>query len=370
MLIVTARDPLQRSYGSTGYAQIRAALDSWAAVEGDRVLAVDDAGDLQALQLPVSSSDSTGEAAEIQATIRSARQRYPALLQSVLLAGGPGVIPFFSQQNPVMDRSLDSDEAVPTDNFYGALADTGQEFLAPSLPVGRMAVSDNASVDDFVSLIEGFPRRTSPPAVGQAGSALVVNQDWADYSSRVAQALPGPLSWHLVPGYEMNEATRQDAARSTLYFNLHGFNGDPDWKAYSTVQQDFIPAVTPDGLDRSCVGGALCFAECCYSAQIQGRTPDNSCALKLVQQGATLIGATGLAYGSYLASDFFLEDADFLARAFFQSVGAGMSVGAALCNARKLYLSDSVESRSGAPWQYKQKTLLQFVLYGNPQMTH
>jgi hypothetical protein len=168
----------------------------------------------------------------------------------------------------------------------------------------------------------------------------------------------------------MNVATRQDAARRTLYFNLHGFTDDPDWKCYSTVQKDFVAAVTPDGLDRSCVAGALSFAECCYGGQIEGRSAEDSCALKLVQEGASFIGATGLAFGSYIASDVFLEDADFLARAFFEGVGVGQPIGLALRNARKLYLNDSVEARSGSVWQYKQKTLLQFVLFGNPQTIH
>src|SRR6266480_838418 len=245
-----------------------------------------------------------------------------------------------------------------------------EEQLAPSRPVGRLAVPDNASIDDFVELVQRFPHRTNPPAVGQPGAALVINQDWADYSRKVAQALPEPLVWHLAPGYEMNAATRKDAARATLYFNLHGFINDPEWKCYSTLQRDFVAAVTPGGLDRSCVAGAVSFAECCYGAQIQGRTADDSCALKLVQEGASFIGATGLAYGSYIASDIFLEDADFLARGFFQGVAAGQPIGSALSTARNLYLNDSAEARSGEVWQYKQKTLLQFVLFGNPQTVH
>lgn len=366
MLIVTARNALQESYGSAGYAQIREALDAWASVDGDRVVAVDDPADMQAMKLPTATDGPT----DIQRAIRAANQLYPTIVQSILLAGGSSLLPFFSLSNPVTDRLIDPDDEVLSDNPYGALADTWQESLAPSLPVGRLAIPDGAGVDDIVALLETLPHRANGPIAGQPGSALVVNQDWADFSSKVAQALPDPLSWHLAPGYEMNEATRQDAARAVLYFNLHGFVDDPDWKCYSTVQKDFVSAVTPSGIDRSCVARALSFAECCYGAQIQGRTADNSCALKLVQQGATFVGATGLAYGSYLASDVFLEDADFLARAFFQSVGAGLSVGAALCNARKLYLSDSVEGRSGAVWQYKQKTLLQFVLLGNPQTFH
>jgi hypothetical protein len=366
MLIVTARNALQESYGSAGYAQIREALDAWASVDGDRVVAVDDPTDMQAMKLPTA----TDGPADIQRAIRAANQLDPTIAQSILLAGGPSILPFFSLPNPVEDRPTDPDGAVLSDNPYGALADTLQEFLAPSLPVGRLPVPDSAGVNDFVALLETFPHRANEPAAGQPGSALVVNQDWADYSRKVAQALPDPLIWHLTPGYEMNAATRQDAARATLYFNLHGFIDDPDWKCYSLVQKDFVPAVTPDGLDRSCVAGALSFAECCYGAQIQGRSADDSCALKLVQEGATFIGATGLAFGSYIASDVFLEDADFLARAFFQGVGAGQSIGSSLRNARRLYLNDSVEDRTGNVWQYKQKTLMQFVLFGNPQTIH
>jgi len=363
MLIVTARNPLQESYGSGGYGQIRTALDAWAAVDGDYVLAIDDPGEMQLVGFQAVANSQE----DIQRAIRGVTQRYPTIAQSVLLAGGDVLLPFFSLDNPVLDRITDPDSKVLSDNPYGALADTWDEFLAPSLPVGRLAVPDNASVDDFITLLQTFPHRASVPAAGQPGTALVVNQDWADYSRKVAQALPEPLIWHLAPGYEMNAATRQDAARAMIYFNLHGFTDDPDWKCYSTVQKDFVPAVTPDGLDRSCVGGAISFAECCYGAQIQGRTADNSCALKLVHEGASFIGATGLAYGSYLASDMFLEDADFLARAFFGGVRAGQPIGSALSTARRLYLNDSVEARSGDVWQYKQKTLLQFVLFGNPQ---
>jgi hypothetical protein len=363
MLIVTARNALQESFGSAGYGQIREALDAWASVDGDRVAAVDDPADMQSMRL----QPATDNPADIQKVIRAANQLYPTIVQSILLAGGSSILPFFSLPNPVEDKSTDPDGDVLSDNPYGALADTWEESLAPSLPVGRLAVPDNAGVDDFLALIETLPHRANGPVAGQAGSALVVNQDWADFSRKVAQALPDPLIWHLTPGYEMNQATRQDAARATLYFNLHGFIDDPDWKCYSVVQKDFVPAVTPDGLDRSCVAGAVSFAECCYGAQIEGRSADNSCALKLVQAGASFIGATGLAFGSYIASDLFLEDADFLARAFFQGVGAGQSIGSSLRNARKLYLNDSVEDRTGNVWQYKQKTLLQFVLFGNPQ---
>jgi hypothetical protein len=307
----------------------------------------------------------------------------------VLLAGGDSVLPFFSLSNPVQDRSVDPDDLVLSDNPYGALSDSLEEQLAPSLPVGRLPFSGSASTEEAIEFIKNFPQRfgsastenaiefieTLPErsggsSAGLPGAALVVFDDWIVYSQNVAQALPSPQIWHISPGYEMNSATRADAARAVLYFNLHGFTGDPDWKGYSTIQRNFVSAVTPGGLDRSCVAGALAFAECCYGAEIAGRTTANSCALKLVHEGANFVGATGLAYGSYINSDLLLEDADFLSRAFFATVGEGQPVGAALATAKRRYLADSSESSFGNASQYKQKTLLQFVLLGNPETVH
>jgi hypothetical protein len=363
MLIVTARNPLQVSYGSQGYAQVRAALDAWANVEGHSVLAVDDAEDMQRFGLDARSNNP----ADVQLAIRSVAATYPKVVDAVLVAGGPSVIPFWTLSNPVTSRTTDPDVTVLSDNPYGAIAETMKEYLAPSRVVGRLAVPDGASASQFVAMTQGLPHRTGTTPAGKQGAALVVNQDWVDYSQRVAQTMPEPQTWWLSPGFELDADSEQAAARAILYFNLHGFSGDSDWQGYSTIQRSFVSAVTPDGLDRSFVAGAVSFAECCYGAQIAGRTPNNSCALKLVQEGASFIGATGLAFGSYIASDLVLEDADFLARAFFQELGAGAPLGGAMQQARNAYLSDSTEAQSGEIWQCKQKTLLQFVLYGNPQ---
>jgi len=363
MLILTARNPLQSSYGSAGYQQIRAALDAWAQAGGHRVLAVDDAGDMQSFGMTATSNSPLN----VQQAIQTVAVRSPSVFDSILLAGGATVIPFWSLEYPVIDRATDVDTTVLTDNPFGAASQTLSEYLAPSIPVGRLAVPDSATLQQFLALIQGLPRRQAPPPAGQAGTALIVNSDWTDYSQRATQSAPTPLEWHLSPGYEMDTETQQDAARAVLYFNLHGFSGQADWQGYSTIQRSFIPAVTPDAFNRSGVAGAVSFAECCYGAQIAGRTPQNSCALKLVQEGASFIGATGLAFGSYIASDLMLEDADFLARAFFQAMSTGAAIGYALMQARKAYLADSSESATGEIWQLKQKTLLQFVLFGNPQ---
>jgi Peptidase family C25 len=358
MLILTQRGPLELLYASSGYEQIRTALQSLESSQ-DRVLVIDDSDEVAPWGLHAASGV-TG----IQSAIRFLATKYPSIVDSVLLVGGSSVIPFFSLANPVEDRQVDGDVSVLTDNPYGAASDTLSEYLAPSLPIGRLPVADEASAAEFAAAVV---RLANPPVrAGKAGTALFVNDDWLGYSERVAGTLPTPQQWHISPGYLMSSANEADAGYQTLYFNLHGFSGESDWQAYSTVQRQFVPAVEPEVLDATFVAGALAFAECCYGAQITGRSTDNSCALRLLDAGATFIGATGLAFGSYIASDFLLEDADFLVRAFFQATDSGYQPGAALAAARKAYLSDSSEARQGQPWQCKQKTLLQFVLYGSP----
>jgi hypothetical protein len=172
------------------------------------------------------------------------------------------------------------------------------------------------------------------------------------------------VDWHLTPGYVMNGSTVRDTDREVLYFNLHGFSGQSDWKGYEPTRGQYVTAVTPDAFDRRFVSGSIAFAENCYGAQTIGRTPQNSCALRLVREGAAFIGATGLAFGSHLVPRMFLEDADLLARSFFAHFCRDrQDLGSALRDARMDYLADATTPASDP---YKQKTLLQFVLLGDP----
>jgi hypothetical protein len=381
MLIVTVRRKLEESYGSDKYEQIRAALDAYAQPIGAAVLAVDDQGDCGKLNLsPIAGADS----GSILLAVRAARAKLASVAaDSLLIVGGDWIVPQCQIINPVQDQSIDKDPVVYTDNPYGAASETLEEYLAPSVPVGRIVDDASGNASDFVALIQRLGNRGRDRLTAFPGSTLVVygeqedkngntfrgDTGWVDDSTKVATALPGPQDWHFSPGYQLSASTRADAARPLLYFNLHGFSGDPDWKGYSMKRRDFVTAVSPDGFDRAYVSGAIAFAECCYGAEMRGRTPDNSCALKLQNEGAAFVGSTGLAFGSYMAPGLFLDDADFLARSFFSGLAGGGSVGVSLRNARKAYLSDTSENLTSVDWQYKQKTLLQFMLLGDPRWT-
>jgi hypothetical protein len=357
MLAVTSRKALEDRYRASGYQLIRASLNKYSAAAGAALVALDDPDDMQALKLSAATGSEPGT---LLLSLRAVRRRMSGV-DSILLVGGDSIVPHWRMTNPVTDRSIDPDEIVLSDNPYGTDTEDLEEYLAPPLAVGRLTDFPRGSPDDFVTLIEAFTAARGGRAA-RSRSAVVSNADWADYSRKAAAALPSQ-DWHLSPGYLMDQAKRADTDREFLYFNLHGFTGQADWMGYDTVQERFVTAVTPDAFDQQYVSGAVAFAENCYGAETPGRTPQNSCALRLVREGAAFVGATGLAFGSCIAPNLFLDDADALARSFWSEFTSGVELGEALRRARADYRADSSTPQTNA---FKQKTLLQFILLGDP----
>lgn len=357
MLAVTLKSALQERYGAGGYENIRTALDSYAQAADAKLAALDDADGMKAMGLPPATGSGPGT---VLLSLRAVRKQLGDV-DSILLVGGDSIIPYWKMANPV-DRSVDSDPVVLSDNPYGTDADSLEEYLAPPVAVGRLTDFPKGSADDFVQLINAATasRKGRTP---RSQAMAVVNVDWSDYSHQAAASLPGPVDWHFSPGYLMDRGHGADADREYLYFNLHGFDGDANWSGYDSVQERFVTAVTPEAFDQQYVSGSVVFAENCYGAQTSGRTPSNSCALRLVQQGAAFVGATGRAFGSHIAPNFFLDDADELAHSFWSEFTAGAELGEALRRARQDYLNNGNVPEANP---FKQKTLLQFVLLGDP----
>ena len=360
MLIVTLRAALERIYGATGYRQLRAALDDFAAVADAQVVALDDNSDMGAFALHAMA---TSDAGTILLSLRAIQREMTDPASAILLIGGDDVIPFWQVTNPVTDRTIDPDPVVFTDNLYGAQNDTLEQYLAPSMPVGRLVDPVQSSLQAFTDLLHlTTDNRQRRPV--RSGSAVLVNEQWADFSRAAAAALPPPVDFHLSPGYVMDSTNFTGSDREILYFNLHGFSGTAEWKGFDPIRGQYVAAVTPGSFDQRFVSGSVVFAENCYGAEIVGRNARNSCALKLLQEGGSLIGATGLAFGSHLVPRMFLEDADFLACSFFGHLVANRAqLGAALSSARANYLKDTSTPASDP---CKRKTLLQFILLGDP----
>lgn len=354
MLAVTLKAPIQAASGTDGYAQIRSAIDTYVQGQGGKTLALDDQAEAALIGIPPALS---ADAGSLLIAIRSAVSAV-AGTTSLLLMGNENVIPFFRLPNPVADRNVDPDSTVPSDNPYGSCADTQAQYLAPPLPLGRIPFPVTGSAADALTYLEGANAYRAA-RLTRTGSAVITNADWSLFTQSAAASLPGPVDFHVSPGYQLTDPS--NIQRGFAYANLHGFSGDGEWKGYDSVQGQFFPVVSPSALQIQTLSGSVVFAENCYGAQIAGRTPANSCALALARQGAAFIGASGLAFGSFLSPRMFLQDADALASSFFSECATGATVGSALAKARADYLSDGSSTDA-----FKQKTLLQFLLLGDP----
>ena len=252
MLAVTVRKALEDRYRASGYQRIRASLNKYSAAAEAPVVALDDADDMNTLNL---SAVTGSEPGTLLLSLRAVQRRMSGV-DSILLVGSDSIFPHWRMTNPVTDRSIDPDETVLSDNPYGTDTEDLEEYLAPPLAVGRLTDFPRGSADDFVKLIDAATSARSG-RTARSRSAVVSNADWADYSRKAAVALPGQ-DWHLSPGYLMNQA---DTDREFLYFNLHGFAGQADWEGYDTVQGRFVTAVTPDAFDQQYISGEIGFTE-------------------------------------------------------------------------------------------------------------
>jgi len=105
-------------------------------------------------------------------------------------------------------------------------------------------------------------------------------------------------------------------------------------------------------------------SEACYGAAIAGRDARTALALAFLARGAAgFVGATAISYGPPAPPP---GEADLIALHFLRAVQQpGTTLGAAFVAARAGMLRDTL-ARQCTLDEDDQKTLLEFVLYGDP----
>ena len=127
-----------------------------------------------------------------------------------------------------------------------------------------------------------------------------------------------------------------------------GFGWLPEWLA-GPAPKKAIPGIV--------------FSEACFGAHIDGRSTEQAISLTFLHAGAnSFVGSTCIAYGTISMP---LMAADLLGHAFWQYLMEGHPAGEALRRA-KIYLSTEMDRRQGYLDGEDQKTLISFVLYGDP----
>jgi len=304
------------------------------------------------------------------------------MIGSLLIIGGHEIIPFHMLPNPTDD----DDEIIPSDNPY---ATTDANYFAPEWPVGRFPC--NHDLDLLVQLVRTstqehqyaarqqtpirrlswrllhllrFLFRSKLNSIGYSTSV------WRRASMAVFRAIGNPRSLLTSPPVEAESLPPQALKPSNFsYYNLHGLEDSPEWFGQRDPFEDgessvdFPIALRPQDVVNGGRAPQVVFTEACYGANVLQKSSESAICLKFLDQGSkAVIGSTKISYGSVTPP---LIAADLLGQLFWEGLKAGMSTGEALRQA-KLKLATEMHSRQGYLDGEDQKTLISFILYGDP----
>jgi hypothetical protein len=153
------------------------------------------------------------------------------------------------------------------------------------------------------------------------------------------------------------------------YFNLHGIEDAPEWFGQRDPLRDegvgpeFPIALRPQDIFNSGSAPKVVYTEACYGANIINKSSKSALCLKFLANGSrAVIGSTKISYGSVTTP---LIAADLLGRYFWDFLNQSIPVGESLRRA-KLKLVGEMHRRQGFLDGEDQKTIISFVLYGDP----
>jgi hypothetical protein len=367
LLMLSSAVNLTKRYGATGASQLR-----------QRMVALEQDLSPQAGRAAMIFPDDADSAARYG--LRAAAMSSPPVIlqtlwtlqnllgfstnDTLLLLGGNDVIPFAELPNPAAGGS-DSDMTIQSDSPYGFFpgraAEAFQSGAVPNFAVGRLPDFQPANLDGFLALLNSL---ASPSARFRSGTFAVVNEAWR---SPTDQILDGYGTIRTTPPWSASNSEWKTQDAQLLYFNLHGFNNSPAWRGFDEASGNWIDSVSPGDVVPDAVSGAIVFAENCYGGLVSGKSARNSVALSMLAAGArAFIGSTGIAYGSFMQQPDAPIEADVLGGDFVRQIRAGQTAGQAFRIARR----DFSNATSPAGWEAdRQKTISEFVLYGNPLAT-
>jgi hypothetical protein len=325
------------------------------------------------------------------------------MIGCVLIVGGPDVVPFHNLPNPVDDF----DAEVPTDNPY---ATRDENYFIPEWPVGRLPGDSGDDISQLINAVNNiiltyksevtteswFKRfwRTIVNALTLKQFRLLPSMGytaaiWRKASFSVYRSIGEPQAMMVSPPLQVCDPS--EASKPYLdnddnispsyehvclnfpnaqlaYFNLHGIEDAVEWYGQRDPTDpgdgpDFPVALRPQDIRNGGSAPRIVFTEACYGAHIENKTINEAMALKFLNSGShAVIGSTCISYGSISAP---LIAADLLGHSFWEYITDGIPTGEAFKRA-KINLARVMHKRQGYLDGEDQKTLISFVLYGDP----
>lgn len=314
------------------------------------------------------------------------------MIGMLLIVGGPEVVPFHRLPNPTDDL----DDEVLSDSPYST---RDSNYFVPEWPVSRLPGGKGPDagllLEEIRRLSQSLLQRrkvgqfhlnlTQVPLFGALQNLFYrypvfgnipmfgyTAQIWKRSSEEVFRQITTsksmlsspPLNTDTVPG-------AQAVIAPVSYFNLHGLVDSAEWygqrdMAITPDGPDYPVALKPEDLFRSSQENGIVFSEACYGGHISGKGEEDSIALKFLATGsACVVGSTCTSYGAVTVP---LIGADLLAFHFLKHLELGMASGEALYQARIDFIKE-MQKRQGYLDGEDQKTLISFVMYGNPFAT-
>jgi hypothetical protein len=313
------------------------------------------------------------------------------MIGALLIVGGADVVPFHKLPNPTDDI----DEYVVSDNPYATL---DSNYFVPEWPVGRMPGEKGQdaglilgqlhhAIDYHGSCIEKEPwwvRLIYPlDAVGGwlkslIGEKLSVQRTasfgysaavWQRSSIAVFRPIGEASGLVVSPPVEACKLKSEKVTGVPLgYYNLHGIEDGSDWYGQRDIVDnglgpDYPVALRPGDVQKNGRSPQIVFTEACYGSNVFNKTLEDALCLKFISIGTkTLIGSTCISYGSVASP---LIGADLLGYLFWKYYSENHLVGEAFMRA-KIELAREMIKRQSFLDGEDQKTLLSFVLYGDP----
>lgn len=262
----------------------------------------------------------------------------------LLLLGGDDVVPFFRLDNPCDD----GDDVVLSDNPY---ASRDENFIIPERVCAR--IPDSQSVD-FMTKQLGKAKPSNKKAFGLSAKT------WKRASENVFRPIGDPKKLKTSPPVTSDEFKNVWLKKKDfLYFNVHGSKISANW--YGQQGAEYPVAMQPSNISDA---SGVVASEACYGAYIIGKSYDDAISLRFLDQKKVLgfCGSTTIAYGPSAPPS---SEADLLVKYFFEYLQQGATSGESLKNA-KLDFARKALRRHGFLDDDDKKTLLQFVLYGDP----
>lgn len=310
------------------------------------------------------------------------------MIGALLIVGGPEVVPFHRLPNPTDDL----DAEVLSDNPYATL---DSNYFVPEWPVGRLVgesgpdagllleqlrclIRYHSKLAGKIKWWEQMPRPEDLwPMIrnwfkgGNTQSFGYTAAIWQRSSLAAFRPIGQGRSLRVSPPDHSGSVNGHKVLSAQMtYFNLHGVMDGPDWYGQKDANDaadgpDYPVAISPAQIKKNGRAPEAVFTEACYGAYILNKSENESMALKLISVGTqVLVGSTCIAYGSITTP---LIGADLLGYLFWKFMREGNTAGDAFLQA-KVALVREMNRRQGYLDGEDQKTLISFVLYGDPLM--